>query len=86
MEDKVEWNASECTTRGSLTSSLLDESQLTKSCHPKLPITCHGPFFPVTAKPKKRNSLQSTSEKPPVLKSKPDGYSSFKTSIDVPFS
>ena len=77
MKDKVEWNASECTTPGSLTSSLLDESQLTKGCHPALPITCHGPFFPPTAKPKERNSLQSPSEKPPVLKPKPDCCGSF---------
>lgn len=70
MKDKVEWNASEHTTDGSLTSSLLDKSQLTKTCHPEIPITYHvaysGAFFLLTSKPKERNSLQSTSEKLPL--------------------
>lgn len=49
MWDEIEWNTSEHTTLGSLTSSLLDKTQLTKTCHPRLPITYHilpgGPFF-----------------------------------------
>ena len=56
MKDKGEWNASRHTTHDSFTSTPLDKSQLTKTCHPKPPIPYHlaysSPFFSADSKAK----------------------------------
>lgn len=74
MKDKVGWNTGENTTLDSLTSSLLELKDLLSKATHHLPSSDTSAFFLLTAKPKGRNPLQSTSEKLPLLKSKPDCY------------